>query len=231
MELVLFLRNLPAVVFILLNISEPSIKNTVKYTLISLLILFFAAPSVTTAQDSGIDQVSFDNSEVRIQGRSNLGEYECLLADLSNCPEKEVISTVNGFKVRLENNIIQVESNGVDCKNQRMNSDFRDAIKAEEHPYILLELKEFTLHGAVNQMPVQENIPSLIAITLAGITRSYEVDLEYFKFEGEKIILKGSKELAMSEYNIDAPSALFGLVKAEDAVKIDFLITFNLGET
>jgi hypothetical protein len=34
------------------------------------------------AQDSGIDHLSFDNSEVRIQGRSNLGGYECLPEDL-----------------------------------------------------------------------------------------------------------------------------------------------------
>lgn len=184
-----------------------------------------------SAQDSGIDQVNFDNSEVRIQGRSNLGEYECLLVDLSNCPVKEVISRVSGYRVTLENNIIQVESDGVDCQNQVMNNDFRKAIKAEKYPYILLELKEFTLKGAVTNMPFQKNIPSRIAITMAGVTNSYEIELDYFKFEGEKIILKGSKELAMSDYDITAPSALFGLVKAEDDVKIDFLITFNLGNS
>lgn len=182
------------------------------------------------AQDSGIDHVSFDNSEVRIQGRSNLGDYECLLEDLSSCPRREVVSKVSGLKVKLENNVIQVESDGVDCQNHVMNKDFREAINADKHPYILLELKEFTLRDPVYKNPVQHGIPSRIAITMAGITKSYDVDLEYFKFEGEKIILKGSKELAMSEYNIKAPSALFGMVKAEDGVKIDFRIIFNLGE-
>lgn len=208
--------------------------NTLKH-LASLLLLsafLLASPGAgLRGQDSGIDQVSFDNSEVRIQGKSNLGEYECLLVDLSNCPVKEVISKVMGYRVQLKNNVIQVESDGVDCQNQVMNRDFRQAIKADEHPYILLELKEFTLKAGVNTMPYQKNIPSRIAITMAGVTKDYEVELDYFKFEGEKIILKGSKELAMSEYDIEAPSAMFGLVKAEDDVKIDFLITFNLGDS
>ena len=182
------------------------------------------------AQNSGIDKVSFDNSEVRILGKSNLGDYECLLADLSNCPEKEVKSYVSGFKIELENNVIQVESDGVDCKNQLMNRDFRAAIKADEFPYILLELKEFTLQDAVTQKPFQKGIPSKISITLAGKTNNYDIELDYFKFEEQKIIIKGTKELAMSEYGIHAPSALFGMIKAEDAVKIDFLITFQMEE-
>lgn len=197
----------------------------------ALVLLGLSLSITSVAQDSGIDQVSFDNSEVRIMGRSNLGEYQCLLVDLSNCPVKEVISKVSGFRVKLENNILQVNSDGIDCQNQVMNNDFRKAIKADKHPYILLELQEFTLKGAVSNMPLQKEVPSRIAITMAGVTKNYEVSLDYFKFEGEKITLKGSKELAMSDYDIDAPTALFGMVKAEDAVKIDFLITFNLGET
>jgi hypothetical protein len=64
--------------------------------------------------------------------------------------------------------VIQVESDGVDWQNHVMNKDFREAINADNYPYILLELKEFTLRDPVNKNPAQREIPSGIAITMAG---------------------------------------------------------------
>lgn len=194
-----------------------------------LLFFFFIGNFTILAQEANdIEVYSFDNSEVSIHGRSNISGFECELFDFSNNFNVKVKSTKKGNGIFLEKAEIALNTTGFVCNNKKMTKDFLTAIKSEYYPEIKILIKEIYLNESVADRRYQEGVMAVIAVDMAGVQKSFDTQLDFILFEVDKITLRGAMDMQMSHFNIHPPSALFGMVKAEDEVKIDFRITFNL---
>lgn len=169
-----------------------------------------------------------ENSEISILGTSNVTDYHCILHDLDNNSDLQIKSTTNGLYINLESAIIQLKSNGFSCDNNPMTKEFCKTIKADKHPYVFIEFLSFKLNHPVKEKSLQNDVIATIAVNLAGVRKVYALTLESLQFAMDSITIKGLKEINMSDFQIEAPSALFGLVQANDQVTIDFRIVFNL---
>lgn len=109
-----------------------------------------------------------------------------------------------------------------------MTRDFYKAIKGKEFPQIKIEFQKFVLVDQVDENPNQKNVPATISITLAGKNNVYTIPLKQFKVGKDQLSIKGNLNLKMTDFNIIPPTALFGAVKTDDAIEIEFAITFVL---
>lgn len=192
----------------------------------TITLLF--TPLLLLSQTTHQEWFQIADSEINIQGTSNVTDYTCFLHDLSNNSDLQIKSTRKDLLIQLENAVIELKSDGFNCNNGPMTSDFLKTIKAEEYPQIYIEFLSFKLNHSVTEKSFQDNVTAKIAVTLAGVRKEYSFKLDSLLIAMDSITTKGKKEISMADFNIEPPSALLGLVKADDLVTIDFRIVFNL---
>lgn len=195
----------------------------------TLWFLLLLLPFCSFAQSTQTDEwYEIANSEINILGTSNVSDYQCVLYDLDNNSDLKISSTTNDLLISLQNAVINLKSNGFVCDNAPMTKDFLKTIKASEHSHIKIEFLSFQLNHPVTEKNIQNNVMATIAVSLAGVRKEYTLKLESLRFSMDSITVEGQKEIKMSDFEIKPPSALFGLVKADEEVTIDFRIGFNL---
>jgi polyisoprenoid-binding protein YceI len=182
-----------------------------------LLFLLIVLPAI--AQPSV--RLIPDQSEINIKGTSNLHDWE---------------ENVENFKVNLDLEFQEKELKGIDnvhvtlmsnsivSDNSIMTNKTHDALNVKKYPQI-----EFKL-VSVDRLSSQEGKFSgtLVGdVTLAGVTKRITLTFSGVH-SGDKISIKGSKELNMSDFKIDPPTALMGTLKTGKEVTISFQLNFQI---
>lgn len=111
---------------------------------------------------------------------------------------------------------------GFDCGNRRMNHDLQDALQSEAHPRIRYELDRIRPIEAGDADPAWHQFRASGQVTVAGVTRRVEQVLQARRLADGRLQATGSVELRMTDFGIDPPSALFGLIRAEDTIVVVF---------
>lgn len=165
------------------------------------------------------------DSRLWIEGRSNINQFECIAGDyqaqatLGEDVEDQSLAEIPGENIQIH---IKIPVRKFDCGRNRMNRDFYETMKSEEHPHI-----SFTFQKAVTQqVPENPADPWLLEVhgdlSIAGTTRSITFDMEGFLMQDGKMRAIGKKPLRMTDYNIEPPTGLFGLIRAENALTVHF---------
>lgn len=179
--------------------------------LFSFLTLSFtgsAQPSVETREIE-----IMPGSSLSISGNTNINEFECDFDTL--CFEDQTI-TVNfsskGDVLDFRNSVLPLRNNNFNCGNKRINRDFKDLLKTEEHPEILLKIKKIDLR--------KDKAHATLNFTIAGIDKDYTFPVEVTG--DETMCFNGKLALNITDFNLEAPSKVFGLIVIEEVININF---------
>ncbi len=104
-----------------------------------------------------------------------------------------------------------------------MNDDMYEAMKDKNNPFILYELLNSKIVSE-EEIGGWSEIQITGYLTIAGYKRIVNIPLKVRKLPDGKYNLLGIKKLSMHDFNIEPPSAFFGLIKADD----ELVIKFNL---
>lgn len=191
--------------------------NTMR-TLITLLMLLFISQA-TQSQNAAV--LIPNQSTMTIKGTSSLHDWE----------EK-----VGKFDVNLNLKFREKEIAGIDkvhliCKsgsivsdNSIMTNKTHNALQVEKYPDIIFKLI------SVDNLSSKEGSFSgtLVGdITLTGITKRVTIAFAGVH-SGNKISIKGSKELNMNDFKIKPPTAMMGTLKTGEQVTISFQLNFQV---
>lgn len=191
------------------------------------ILFFLLIPGLAHSQVTITDVCIIEDSEIIIYGTSNVTNYQCELYDLSNNQNIAIESQRVGNKVFLQDAIVTLSAKGFACDNKMMTKDFYKAIKGEKYPEILVEFHEFTLEDLITNLPIQKNVPTLMSVKLAGVKRKYTTKLQQLQAKNNQLLFAGELNVSMSEFGIDPPTAMMGMIKTSDKIKIVYNITFD----
>jgi hypothetical protein len=109
-----------------------------------------------------------------------------------------------------------------------MYDDFLELVKAREFPVLKIIIPKEWIEKANKNKGT--SCPE-IEIMLAGVTRIYKIDCNLYDC-GSNRFIQGLKMIKLSDFNIQPPVKLSGLVKVSDEIAVNFglFITFA-GET
>lgn len=163
---------------------------------------------------AGPDLVRLDlerESSIRLRGTATLSSWTC------EAPEPEAAIPAHAL-AGAEGARIGVGVGEIDCGNGIMNGRMRDALGAERHPRITFVLDRLQVS------PTEGGRLAGTAsgrLTLAGVER--EVALEARAgWTGDVIRMTGRTELRMSDFEVERPRVLFGFVRADDRVEVEW---------
>jgi hypothetical protein len=185
-------------------------KNVI-LNFICLLMLGFST------NNSGFKTAEFlieGNSELGIAGSTNVNEFNCNLVFSDINSKVKALYQKDSNKIKFQDANLSLANECFDCGSRMMNSDFLEMLKTERYPNIALDLKEII----INPKNPNENI-ALLNISLAGSSKLYSIWLNVN--QSNKINASGCLKLNLSDFNLEPPKKMLGLVVVDDAIEIN----------
>jgi polyisoprenoid-binding protein YceI len=188
----------------------------------SLLALFAAGLVVSTgAWKLYTEQLALQpTSKLWVEGTSSIRSFSCQAGEVKATVEASgsnaVARLMTGEKAVESVNVV-VPSEKLDCGNGTMNEHMRKAIKAEEAPTIAFHVTSYEMTKEANGVA-----GSLTGtLSLGGKTKTITVPATG-AMESGALHVTGSYPLTMSDYDLKAPSLMFGRIKVRDQVTVKF---------
>ncbi len=184
-----------------------------------LLKIFFLTYSLISTGFSAQENYILYNYIVTIHGTSNLHNWDETVKKVTG---NEVINwnkdgsfDINAVNIRMDVHSIKSDHSVMDNKTY-------DALKADANPEII-----FTLSTPVKSIRGNSNTVSAQGdLTIAGVTKRINMQVTISKSSNEKLVFEGSLPIKMSDYNVDPPTALFGMLKTGDNITLSFKMNF-----
>lgn len=153
------------------------------------------------------------NSKLGITGSTNVNSFNCDLVFTNINSKVKALYQKSGHKIKFQDAHLKLANSCFDCGSRLMNKDFLEMLNTEKHPNITLDLKEITAN------PKNPNeVIALLNISLAGCSKLYSVWLNVNQLD--YINATGCLKLKLSDFNLEPPKKVLGLVVVDDAIEI-----------
>lgn len=204
------------------------IKIKILQVLVAFLItgMLAAAAMAQTVVVSGPYHVE-KGSRIWIEGSTSVSEFTCTsekidgyghFNDDSLRTEKTSLSVGN----KQPNVRVSLPDHSLDCGKRQMNHDMYNALKAEKFPVIHYHLDNAQILTATDSTSGWFKVDTFGKLTIAGKTNNVNMIVDGILLSNGRFHVKGSKELKMSEFNINPPSPFWGLIKTHDKITVNF---------
>ncbi len=181
------------------------------------------------AGNSSIGETTFyidAGSRLTIDGSSNVNKFTCI------CNQQFPQSTLRfdlldgGRAARFTNAGLNIRTKSLDCGNNQMNKDMYQTLRADQHPHIRIDLTRAQLQEA-NEISDSDWTPlkATSTLTIAGVSKPVVFEVKARRIGAGRIRLMATREVLMTDFHIDPPKAMLGLIKVNDAIRINMDLT------
>ena len=169
-------------------------------------------------------------SRLYLNGKTSINNYECYCNDDFPTAIISGAQQENG-QLNFSNAVLQVKTSLLSCKNKLMNRYMHKALKAEEHPYIIITLHDVASMNNSSKLNINtwQEYKANVTLTIAGVSKKNQLHVMVNKLSNHLFQLKAKKDLLMSDFNVK-PRTPFNMIKIEDKVTINFDMTVVVNE-
>lgn len=186
-----------------------------KYSLIIVALLFAAAsPPPNTER-----WVVSAQSELIIRGTTNLNDFTCRTDFYHVRDTLELLLANRDCPLIFSRNAMIIPVASFNCGNEMITKDFQQTLNAERYPNLSIRFVSID-----EQVPVvtSQSVTGVVEITLAGSTRAYSILYTLAGNGNNSISLVGTQEVCFSDFKLNAPRKMMGLIKVQDDLEVEF---------
>ncbi|MBN2481307.1 MAG: YceI family protein [Bacteroidales bacterium] len=193
--------------------------KTIMNRYISLAVFFLV--SVSQAHSQMTYRIVPSNSKLTIHGTSSVHDW-IMEADQFTC---NLVFELDDMKVQ---NIADIQFS-VAVKDIRSESNLMDkkaynALKEDQSPYITFRQ---TALESLNSENGQATGKISGYLSVAGKTKQVVVPFTGKILTNNRISVSGIISLKMSDFNVEPPTAMLGVLKTDDAITLNYSFEFN----
>lgn len=181
-------------------------------------ILLFAASTAGSAQSPALLR---KESQIKISGTSNLHDWHEVA---NNFSIDIALSADESVTPVIDRVLLTCLAASITSDNSIMTNKTHEALRVEKHPEITFaSAKESSLivgNGEFSSTITGE-------LTINGVSKQVAVPVQG-SLAGTRLIVKGSKTIKMSDFQVKAPVALMGTLKTGDDVTVSFDLKFEV---
>ncbi|MBO6795326.1 MAG: hypothetical protein JJ895_15575 [Balneolaceae bacterium] len=181
---------------------------------IFLIVLFLGFSSASKAQIFEFSSSIMPSSSISINGNSNVKSFSCSYTNPFPDVTLQHTSTLRGNKFEVVGDTLGLKIREFDCGKRGVNRDMRKTLKENEQPTINAWIERITLNEAGEAI-------AIMSVSIAGVTNQYEMNIDETP-DSEILEIKGEQEIFLSDFKLETPSALFGLVTVDDRFVVEF---------
>ncbi len=195
-------------------------KRILKILSVTVTLYLFSGYSIYVFSIDGPKDIGTSACEtyIIISGESNVNKFSFKYIAPSFA---ESNNTARGAEIEISGLLIPVRN--FRPSNPKMYDDFLSMLKADEFPFIeiVLHRSDFSIEKASSS-----HTPQRISVTIAGVTRDYDVSCSLI-YCYDSIILKGRQTIKLTDFELQPPVKLSGLVRVHDEINVSFGFILN----
>lgn len=160
-------------------------------------------------------------SQLSIQGTTNVNSFECFSKQAFNQQAVQLAIDPVTKAVSFDRAVLHIKVKELDCDNSKMNADLCDALNYEKFPNITIRLHDAKL---VNGSLASEWSEIIVNATLKITDQERRVELRAKGkiIDGGRYRFVANKALKMTDFGVEPPTALMGLIRVRDEITINF---------
>lgn len=182
------------------------------------LIMMFVSTQTTVAQTYNLNSTA---SNLKIEGTSNVHDWEIEAKDQQG---KLVAELNDGQLVKISQLEFVAKAEGLKSGKSGMDKNTYKALKTDKHKDVTYKMNKVNNIDCTTSGNCKVTTSGIL--TIAGTSKPVDMTFDA-KISGDKIILTGNKNLKMTEFKVDPPTAMFGTITTGDEVNIKFQSTFS----
>ncbi|MBS1663390.1 MAG: YceI family protein [Bacteroidetes bacterium] len=164
------------------------------------------------------------SSSISINGRTNISRFSCGVPQYT---EPDTIKFLNeGCRGKTSGiplcGILKINIADFDCRNRMMTGEFKKTLQYQKYPHlkiIFLNLEKMPDFGTK-----PEFLKGQVIIELAGVSKQLEIDYTAAKENDQSVTLTGMRQISFSDFNLDPPTKMGGLVRVNEIIDVQFLL-------
>lgn len=167
------------------------------------------------------------SSKLYLEGSSNVTDFKCHCRQQFEPHKFSFQPLGDGARIQFSNTVLQLQTTKLDCKHSGINKDMYKTLRADEYPHILIRLEEVNLKeiASINENMHWVDLQSNIILTIAGVSKRVTMKVRGVKLADNRYRFLAAQEVRMSDYKLDPPKPMFGLVKVHDKITIQMDLT------
>ncbi len=168
---------------------------------------------------AGFDTVHYEalpESRLWIDGTSSVGSYQCHAGRIVG---RGWFEDAPPTSVRVH---VAVPVYSFDCGPRQMNADFADALKADAHPAISFSLLHADWPSGAFSGGGWVSVSATGELELAGEARRIALTVQGQRLANGQVRIRGSHRLRMTDFGVEPPSRMLGLVRSHDEIVVRF---------
>jgi hypothetical protein len=175
--------------------------------------MVFLLPVMTLEAQGYFEKVTTEilpESELIIAGSTNVNKFDCRF-NIDHISKPITVRFAQQEEYLIFNDFnLQFRTEGFDCGNKRMNSDFLDLLLGEEYPEIVIELDRIESISS-------EYVKAYITVHLAGKNNTYNLPvlLNEDRF-------KGKFKMNIRDFELVPPKKALGLIEVDEIIEVQF---------
>ena len=150
-----------------------------------------------------------------IHGQTNVNSFKCKMDCYNHLDTLAYYTDDDQCMVFFKENIMKIPVVNFDCENKMINRDFYDVLKSNQYPHVQIQFV------ALERWTGNIQVGGTAYITLAGITKSFTINYDV-KSNSSMLYLKGTQKIAFSDFGLQAPQKMMGMIKVQDALEVEF---------
>nr|WP_321413405.1 YceI family protein [uncultured Allomuricauda sp.] len=184
--------------------------------IVFLGLLFLAGLSFNDPERETKVRVASE-SEVVISGTTNVNEFSCTYNFEQLEMPIRLIYDEKSEHIVFKNAELKLVNDCFDCGGKAINKDFKELLKTKRHPKVHLKLLYVDPPEAQ-----QGSVDVGLLIEIAGVKRTVETQL--YCEQAKHIQVKGTLKLKLSDFELEAPKKMLGMIKVDDEIKVNLAL-------
>jgi hypothetical protein len=174
-----------------------------------------SAPASTSAQQ-GL---------VAVQGSSNVNEFRLDATVGSISVNACDYQSGSSGKAQQSRCFIKIPVKDFKTNNQMIYRDFLEMVKAKQHPDILIGI-DYTVLESIQRD--KKGCKTSVEVNLAGVSRMYEMSINYSGKSGAFTRLSGSETMKLTDFKLSPPQRIFGIVRVSNEIIVNFDFVYKI---
>lgn len=178
------------------------------------IIILFTLTAASRIEERGKWVIDY-NSQLLIHGQTNVNSFTCFISCYNSTDTLSYQINPRSKALEFEQNMMIIPIYNFNCGNNMITKDFRATVKADKNPYLNISFVSLDQHSG------NATSKGLLDITLAGVTKQVAVKFTQAK-KGDFLQLSGNHSVCFSDFALQAPARMLGLLKVEEDLRVEF---------
>jgi hypothetical protein len=191
------------------------------------MLLFFISTSYTSVEINLVHRlIVLPDSKLSINGKTNVNTFTCAIAKYSGTDTLVLHEGGRNTRPVFVKGSVGLDASTFDCGMAMMTSDFRKTINSDEYPAIVIDFISFERTPSYAQK--EENFKGILKISLAGVTKLFEMDCSIEAKSNGLIHLRGGRDFTFADFGLKPPSRMMGTIKVKEDLAVKFHLVLKL---